>query len=501
MASPNRSPFDALGARPEPALLSQATRAITCIDSQLAKKLELIRLSDLDRPPGVDAPQWAALKAQKEAKAREEAEKEKLPYKSVVHLNEIHQIYENLLKHEDSGITKTLEVIRSFVEREHVNLESRQEVARLLLEATQSRSDKLDLSGRLLVSLPVSFGKMTMLVSLDLSCNRLKKLPDSLSALVNLEILNLDSNEFASLPDSIGVLSKLKVLKVSCNMFKALPESIRGCSSMVQLIANFNRLDCLPARIGYDFPHLEKLSAHSNKLSFLPISICELKSLSLLDVHFNNLISLPANIGNLTALQVLNVSDNFSDFGGKVPESIGNLVSLIELDLSSNQIRELPDSLGALENIRVLKVDNNPLVIPPIAVVEHSLEAVKKYMAERWRITQTERDETLRFPSSNQKSRQRNPKLKLPTALAMSMRFAWHACTDKENLGTWEALSLPNSPSRPLRKAGTYGTRSSNLTAERGPIARKVVQNVVDLKNCKCSKNQNRMKPKRQLIP
>lgn len=379
-----RSFLQALGTRPAPSLLDHARHNLARIDSALATRLSSLH-SSLPPSDPLLLPLWSASQAEAEVKAREEAEKEKLPYKSVISLFELQQIYEGLANSNDSRITKTLEVLNSFTEHNHVSEESQLGIAKLLLETAEQRHDKLDLSGRSLYSLPASFGGISALVSLDLSKNQLKVLPSSLADLNNLEILDVHSNQLSMLPDAIGFLDRLKVLNVSGNMLLALPDSIGGCRALVELKAGFNQLERLPAKLGYDLLFLENLTVHSNKLTFLPASICELRRLKILDLHFNSLKSLPTALGNLLALEKLNLSNNFSDFGGRLPDSIGDLAFLVELDLSFNQIRVLPDSIGALENLKVLKVENNPLIIPPMEVVEHSPEALIEYMGVRWK--------------------------------------------------------------------------------------------------------------------
>lgn len=185
-----------------------------------------------------------------------------------------------------------------------------------------------------------------------------------------------------SLPDSIGLLKRLKYLNISGNKLKQLPDSISMCSELIELDASYNQLIFLPTDIGYQLVNLEKLLVHLNKLRSLPSSVCQLKSLRHLDVHFNELRSLPAAIGNLTNLQVLNASGNFSDLVS-IPDSIGELTNLTELDLSNNQIKELPYSFGSLQNLKKLNLEQNPLVIPPNEIIEQGVEAVKVYMAKR----------------------------------------------------------------------------------------------------------------------
>lgn len=152
--------------------------------------------------------------------------------------------------------------------------------------------------------------------------------------------------------------------------------------SLIELDAGFNDLMFMPMNIGYGLVNLQKLSIHLNKLKALPNSICEMKSLRILDAHFNSIHGLPHAIGRLTKLEVLNLSSNFTDLT-EVPESIGDLVNLRELDISNNQIRVIPETIYQLENVIKLNVDQNPLVIPPIDIVNKGVQAIKEYMMKR----------------------------------------------------------------------------------------------------------------------
>lgn len=138
----------------------------------------------------------------------------------------------------------------------------------------------------------------------------------------------------------------------------------------------------LPANIGYGLVNLQNLSIHLNKLKALPNSICEMKSLRNLDAHFNSIHSLPHAIGRLKKLEVLNVGSNFTNLT-QLPESIGDLVNLRELDVSNNQIHVIPETIYQLENLTKLNLDQNPLVIPPIDIVNRGVQAIKEYMMKR----------------------------------------------------------------------------------------------------------------------
>lgn len=146
---------------------------------------------------------------------------------------------------------------------------------------------------------------------------------------------------------------------------------------------SFNSLTYLPTNIGYGLVNLERLSIPLNKIRSLPSSICEMRSLRYLDAHFNELRGLPHAIGRLTNLEVLNLSSNFSDLT-ELPDTFGDLINLKELDLSNNQIHALPDTFGRLDNLTKLNLDQNPLVIPPVEIVNQGAEAVKSFMAKRW---------------------------------------------------------------------------------------------------------------------
>lgn len=208
-------------------------------------------------------------------------------------------------------------------------------------------------------------------------------IPESLTArLLNLVVFDVHSNQLKVLPNSIGCLSKLKVLNVSGNLIETLPKTIEDCRALEELTANFNKLIKLPETIGFELTNLKKLAVNSNKLAFLPYSTSHMTSLQVLDARLNCLRSLPDGLENLIRLEVLNVSQNFQ-YLESLPYSIGLLVSLVELDISYNKITILPDSMGCLTKLRKLRVEGNPLVRPPMEVVEQSVEAVREYLSAR----------------------------------------------------------------------------------------------------------------------
>ncbi|KAJ8641104.1 hypothetical protein MRB53_017798 [Persea americana] len=247
----------------------------------------------------------------------------------------------------------------------------------------EEKQEIIDLSGLSLDCLPNPSINVGLICKLDLSNNNLESIPESLTArLLNVVILDVHSNQLKSLPNSIGCLSKLKVLNVSNNMIPAIPKTIENCRALEELNANFNKITKLPDTIGFELTRMQKLSVNSNKLAFLPASIPNMTALRVLDARLNCLRALPDGLENLLNLQVLNVSQNFQ-YLQSLPFSIGLLVSLVDLDVSYNRIRSLPESLGCLKKLEKLSVQGNPLVSPPMEIIDQSLDAVKEYLSDR----------------------------------------------------------------------------------------------------------------------
>lgn len=232
----------------------------------------------------------------------------------------------------------------------------------------------------ILPHLTMPLGNIT---TLDLSSNNLQSIPESIIArLLNVVVLDVRSNQLTSLPNSIGCLSKLKVLNVSGNLLHDLPATIEECRALEELNANFNQLTRLPDTLGFELHGLRRLSVNSNKLACLPSSTSHMTALRSLDARLNCLRALPDGLENLGSLEALNVSQNFQ-YLRELPYGIGLLVSLRELDVSYNSIAALPDSMGCLTKLARFSAAGNPLVCPPMDVVEQSLDAMRAYLSAR----------------------------------------------------------------------------------------------------------------------
>ncbi|KAH9552520.1 hypothetical protein CY35_09G070500 [Sphagnum magellanicum] len=354
-----------LGVRPSAEAVEAARHALAHIDFCLLQQLEKSHVMEAGR----------------KEELKEAAEREKLPYKSLIHIN---NSYEEMAKHGGVNFDAKLKLFAVIDGAAAAEFDFGDQLdvknPHMFLHQTEDQKyDFLELSGQGLKYVPENVQKMFALSSLILSNNRLETVPETIAGLTNLMTLDVQSNQLQALPDAIGSLKKLKKLNVSGNLLKVLPESIGSCSNLLELSANFNQLEVWPTSFGSKLLKLEKLCLQLNNLMGLPESIGELGSLRILDLHFNKLRSLPPTIGKLLKLEALNVSSNFNNLTS-LPHEIGELISLTHLDLSFNQIRELPPSLAKLKMLKTLKLDQNPLMSPPMDVVEHSHEAVVGYL-------------------------------------------------------------------------------------------------------------------------
>lgn len=130
------------------------------------------------RALGLD--KWVALcwkldlKAQKENECREEAEKEKLEFRSVVQLADMHEVYSVLLREAEEKLENLYAVEAASSELLPVSDEVNEEVVNVLREASEKNVEQVVLSRRMLRYLPEAIGRIHSLVVLDLSSNQLE---------------------------------------------------------------------------------------------------------------------------------------------------------------------------------------------------------------------------------------------------------------------------------------------------------------------------------------
>lgn len=167
-------------------------------------------------------------------------------------------------------------------------------------------------------------------------------------------VLDLSGLGLTTLPPEIGQLANLALLNLSENQFTALPLAITQLTN------------------------IKTLDLHKNQLNTLPPEIAKLSKLTLLLLDDNHLTTLPPEIAQLTELAVLFLSRNQLT---TLPLGIVQLAKLDELFLRSNQLTTLPVELWQ-RSLGKLFLDKNPLVSPPMEIVEQGREAVLAYFGQ-----------------------------------------------------------------------------------------------------------------------
>lgn len=113
---------------------------------------------------------------------------------------------------------------------------------------------------------------------LDLSDKVLTSIPSSVYRYRRLKTLHLAYNQFSWLPAKIGQLRTLQVLNLSQNQLTSLPTEIGQLFNLTELNLSQNQLTSLPSEIG-QLTNLRELNLSENQLTSLPVEIEQLKNL------------------------------------------------------------------------------------------------------------------------------------------------------------------------------------------------------------------------------
>ncbi|CAH2224063.1 leucine-rich repeat and calponin homology domain-containing 1 [Pelobates cultripes] len=157
------------------------------------------------------------------------------------------------------------------------------------------------------------------------------------------------------------------ILNLSSRKLKEFPRTSvsHDLSDTVQADFSRNRLTEVPVEV-CQFVSLEALNLYQNCIKFLPDALINLQMLTYLNISRNQLSSLPVCLCGLP-LKVLIASNNKL---GSLPEEIGQLQQLMELDISCNEITSLPQQIGLLKSLRDLNVRRNYLKVLPQEIVD-----------------------------------------------------------------------------------------------------------------------------------
>ncbi|XP_057686845.1 leucine-rich repeat-containing protein 2 isoform X2 [Corythoichthys intestinalis] len=195
------------------------------------------------------------------------------------------------------------------------------------------------LSGEQWKDFPKDLEWKTFLLEWHVSDTKIQKLPDYLASFSLLRVLDLPKNELCELPPGIGQLGELRQLNVS-----------------------YNRLSRVPAELGM-CENLERLELCGNRhLSELPFELSSLKRLVHLDIAENGFLSIPVCTLRMSALQLLDLSDNRL---GDLPQDMDRLCELVTLFLHKNRLSYLPHCLTNIATLRMIVVSGAELVCIP----------------------------------------------------------------------------------------------------------------------------------------
>ncbi|KAK3160362.1 hypothetical protein QOZ80_1BG0058520 [Eleusine coracana subsp. coracana] len=189
--------------------------------------------------------------------------------------------------------------------------------------------------------IPASLGRLHHLHVLDLSRNSFSgEVPTNLTSCINLTILNLNFNQLhgcvsSEIGDKLAGLRFLGLAKN--NLTGTIPASLGNLSSLIILQLGFNQLEGIIPPIFGVMRGIQFLDLAFNNLSGEPLlSLYNLTSLRELELQGNMLQgSIPADIGSrFPSMQVIGFFSN--QFTGPIPASFFNLTALQLIDLSEN---------------------------------------------------------------------------------------------------------------------------------------------------------------------
>ncbi|KAK5987569.1 Adenylate cyclase [Cladobotryum mycophilum] len=229
-----------------------------------------------------------------------------------------------------------------------------------LSRTANQKASQVDLSGRNLITIPISlYSKATEISELNLSRNLSLDVPrDFIQSCKSLRAIRYNNNEARKLPPSLSRAIKLDHLDVSNNRLEQLEHvELNLLVSLAKMNLSNNRLIHLPPYFGA-YETLRTLNISSNFLDQFPVFLCELTSLTELDLSFNAIAELPAEIGKLKNLKSFHITNN--RLTNSLPDTFQNLTGLQHLDIKYNSITSI-DVISELPNLEILSAAHNSI--------------------------------------------------------------------------------------------------------------------------------------------
>ncbi|MEO6039805.1 MAG: COR domain-containing protein [Saprospiraceae bacterium] len=279
-------------------------------------------------------------------------------------------------------------------------------------KAKESQEKRLHLENLELESIPFNYEDVKGLHEIYLTNNLLSSLPSWFSQLESLKRLVLSNNKFQEVPSEVSMMWDLEVLYLNKNeIFNKLrvPTLPPKISKLDISSNNISDIGIIKNKT------LKSLNLANNFIKHVTIKDIGLKNLTVLSLSGNQLIEVPDFISKLTNLLSLDLSNNQI---GSIPYDIYKLDKLFFFDLSFNKITNIPDTISGATNISrldlsnnnislfnksifklprikyielsekefiendTLKISNNPIINPPIEILNQGINATNNYYNE-----------------------------------------------------------------------------------------------------------------------
>lgn len=155
--------------------------------------------------------------------------------------------------------------------------------------------------------------------------------------------------------------------------------STSSCSQKIQLYAAASAQELFPQPDPND--HLVGIDMSNMGLHTISETVGAFRSITTLLVANNNLTRLPAVIcTNLTHLTHMDFSYNRIS---SIPPEVEDLRSLETLIINHNLLSEIPRELGRLWKLQTLSISGNPVVSPPVQVLQQGTQSIVAYLRDR----------------------------------------------------------------------------------------------------------------------
>ena len=128
-------------------------------------------------------------------------------------------------------------------------LKEGENVEKRIAWATETKAEKLDLSGLRLTSIPGEVFQLTQLKELNLSNNQISEIPAEILSLLNLVELNISQNPIVRIDDAVGNLEQLNFFKAQDCGLKSFPYMLLNCKKMFRIDVAQNKIQWMPIQI------------------------------------------------------------------------------------------------------------------------------------------------------------------------------------------------------------------------------------------------------------